>query len=69
MSGAAHGFVRKALPLTYSDLGEQDVKNIDEPVRAYAVRPPPLPLAESECSRSRCRCPTSPLSRFCRSRI
>ena len=27
-----HGFVRKALPLAYTDLGEQVVKNIDEPV-------------------------------------
>jgi TolB-like protein/class 3 adenylate cyclase len=37
ISGAAHGYVRKALPLTYTDLGEQHVKNIDEPVRAYSV--------------------------------
>ena len=37
ISGAAHGYVRKALPLAYTDLGEQHVKNIDEPVRAYAV--------------------------------
>ena len=32
ISGAAHGYVRKALPLAYADLGEQHVKNIDEPV-------------------------------------
>src|SRR4051812_926383 len=38
ISGAAHGYVRKALPLAYSDLGEQHVKNIDEPVRAYAIK-------------------------------
>src|SRR5215208_2518701 len=37
ISGAAHGYVRKALPLTYTDLGEQHVKNIDEPIRTYAV--------------------------------
>src|SRR4051812_1002816 len=37
ISGAAHGYVRKALPLGYIDLGEQHVKNIDEPVRAYSV--------------------------------
>jgi len=36
ISGAAHGYVRKALPLAYTDLGEQHVKNIDDPVRAYA---------------------------------
>ena len=37
ISGAAHDYVRKALPLTYADLGPQPVKNIDEPVRAYRV--------------------------------
>ena len=46
ISGAAHGYVRKALPLAYTDLGEQQVKNIDEPVRAYAVKP-------DACHRSR----------------
>ena len=40
ISGAAHGYVRKALPLAYTDLGEQHVKNIDEPIRTYAVEPP-----------------------------
>ena len=39
LSEAVHAFVRKALPLAYTDLGEQHVKNIDEPVRAYAVKP------------------------------
>ena len=46
ISGAAHGYVRKPLPLAYADLGEQQVKNIDEPVRAYAVKlaaPSPWP--------------------------
>jgi len=56
ISGAAHGYVRKALPLDYTDFGEQVVKGFDEPVRAYAVRaatlaarasaPIPLPLPE-----------------------
>src|SRR3954449_12388453 len=41
ISGAAHGYVRKALPLAYTDLGEQQVKNIDEAVRAYSVSPLP----------------------------
>src|SRR3954469_828343 len=41
ISGAAHGYVRKALPLAYTDLGEQQVKNIDEPVRAFAVKSTP----------------------------
>jgi len=56
ISGAAHGYVREALPLAYSDLGEQHVKNIDEPIRTYAVAvalpastarvPKPLPLPD-----------------------
>src|SRR3954466_10893616 len=37
ISGAAHGYVRKAPPLAYADLGEQHLKNIDEPVRGYRV--------------------------------
>src|SRR3954471_1990015 len=41
ISGAAHGYVRKAVPLAYTDLGEQHVKNIDEAVRAYSVSPSP----------------------------
>src|SRR6187431_551176 len=45
ISGAAHGYVRKALPLAYTDLGEQQVKNIDEPIRAYAVKPTVAPVA------------------------
>src|SRR5215213_11766053 len=38
MSGAAHEAVRKALPLNFDDMGWQTVKNIDEPMRVYAVR-------------------------------
>ena len=45
ISGAAHGYVRKALPLAYTDLGEQQVKNIDEPVRAYAASLTPAIVA------------------------
>ncbi len=39
ISGAAYDHVRKALPLTYADLGPQAVKNIEEPIRAYLVGP------------------------------
>jgi adenylate cyclase len=39
ISGAAHDYVRKAVPLTYADLGPQAVKNIEEPIRAYLVGP------------------------------
>src|SRR3712207_228856 len=37
ISGDVHRHVRKALQLTYTDLGPQRVKNIDEPVHAFAV--------------------------------
>src|SRR5829696_2458442 len=58
ISGAAHEYVRRAVPLAYADLGDHPIKNIDEPLRAFAVRvvagpanfqtasapkPPPLP--------------------------
>jgi adenylate cyclase len=39
ISGPAHEHVRKALPLTYHDCGLKQVKNIAEPLRAFAVRP------------------------------
>jgi TolB-like protein/class 3 adenylate cyclase/tetratricopeptide (TPR) repeat protein len=37
ISGAAHDQVRKILPFAFTDLGAQQVKNIEEPVRAFAV--------------------------------
>jgi adenylate cyclase len=56
VSGEAYGQVRKVLPITFTDLGVQQVKNIEEPVRVYALntkgvvatgsepdKPPPLP--------------------------
>ncbi len=39
ISQTAYGYVRKVLPLTFTDLGPQKLKNIDEPVRAYALSP------------------------------
>jgi adenylate cyclase len=38
ISEAAHGYVRKAVPLAFADLGPQKVKNIDEPVRVYTLK-------------------------------
>ena len=38
ISEAAYGYVRKALPLDFTDLGPQTVKNIEEPIRAYALK-------------------------------
>jgi adenylate cyclase len=37
ISAPAHTYVRKALPFDFDDLGPQEVKNIDEPIQAYAV--------------------------------
>src|ERR1700751_4557613 len=55
ISGATYDQVRKVLPMTFVDLGVQQVKNIREPIKAYQVSapseaqeaapdsPPPLP--------------------------
>ena len=40
ISGATYDQVRKALPMTFVDLGVQQVKNIQEPIRAYQVGAP-----------------------------
>jgi adenylate cyclase len=37
ISGATYDQVRKVLPMTFVDLGIQQVKNIQEPIRAYEV--------------------------------
>jgi adenylate cyclase len=37
LSGVAHDQVRKILPFAFADLGAQQIKNIDEPVRAFSV--------------------------------
>jgi len=38
ISGVTYDQVRKILPLEFTDLGAQTVKNIEEPIRAYEVR-------------------------------
>src|SRR5881394_917122 len=38
VSGVTYDQVRKILPLAFTDLGAQTVKNIEEPIRAYEVR-------------------------------
>src|SRR5689334_12745470 len=40
ISGATYDQVRKVLPMTFADLGVQQVKNIQELVRAYQVGAP-----------------------------
>jgi TolB-like protein/class 3 adenylate cyclase len=54
VSGATYDQVRKVLPMTFEDLGVQQVKNIQEPIRAYqagatreAVAPARVDAAES----------------------
>jgi adenylate cyclase len=37
ISGVTYDQVRKVLPLTFADLGRQQVKNIQDPIRAYQV--------------------------------
>jgi adenylate cyclase len=51
ISEAAYGYVRKALPLDFTDLGPQQVKNIEEPVRAYrltAISSPPAGIEHTK---------------------
>jgi adenylate cyclase len=54
ISGATYDQVRKVLPMTFVDLGVQQVKNIQGPVRAYQVNAPgeegvpPARVAETE---------------------
>ena len=43
ISGATYDQVRKVLPMTFEDLGAQEVKNIQEPIRAYQVGAPSKP--------------------------
>src|SRR6201993_3796290 len=40
ISGATYDQVRKVLPVTFVDLGVQQVKNIQEPIRVYQVGAP-----------------------------
>jgi adenylate cyclase len=54
ISSATYDQVRKVLPMTFGDLGAQQVKNIQEPIRAYQVGSPseereaPARVAEAE---------------------
>src|SRR5262245_43119826 len=38
VSGATYEQVRKVLPVAFTDMGTQQVKNIEDPIRAYAAR-------------------------------
>jgi adenylate cyclase len=69
VSDAVRGAVRGRVVAEFVDQGEQQVKNIDHPVRAFrvalagavAARPPPRRRRPRRC----CACPTSPRSRCC----
>src|SRR5215207_3800693 len=56
LSGEAHQYARRVLSLAYEDLGHQTIRNIEEPIRAYAVKPVRLAGGEtgqpSESSRT-----------------
>ena len=47
VSGAAYDHVRKVLPFKFADLGAQQVKNIEEPVRVYAVNAAKPPMTSN----------------------
>lgn len=52
VSGVAHDQVRKILPFAFADMGAQQVKNIEEPVRAFAVTDKRASLASGSSNRS-----------------
>jgi hypothetical protein len=55
VSGATYEQVKKVLPLSFTDLGPQQVKNIEEPIRAYVVGRPggtPSAVALANASKS-----------------
>jgi adenylate cyclase len=47
VSGAAYEYVRTALPLDFEDIGAQQVKNLEAPIRAYLARPSGHPLSRA----------------------
>jgi adenylate cyclase len=55
ISATVHEQVESKLPLAYTDIGEQQVKNIPKPVRAYRVRVEPAVAAPKAESRARSR--------------
>jgi adenylate cyclase len=47
VSGVTYDQVRKILPLVFTDLGAQTVKNIEEPIRAYEVKAQGEPVSSA----------------------
>jgi adenylate cyclase len=52
ISGMTYDQIRKILPLEFVDLGERQVKNIEEPVRVYSVGPNSRTAATADAPRS-----------------
>jgi TolB-like protein len=52
VSGTTHDHVRKVLPVVFTDLGAQRVKNIEESVRAYAIGARPAETTAATCEPS-----------------
>src|SRR5688500_5172810 len=40
LSGSAHEYAHRVLPMAFEDLGPQSVKNLDAPIQAFIARPP-----------------------------
>jgi adenylate cyclase len=40
LSGSAHEYAHRVLPVVFEDLGLKSVKNLDVPIRAFLARPP-----------------------------
>ena len=54
ISGATYDQIRKVLPITFADLGVLNVKNIQEPIRAYrAVNETTAPELDANNDRGR----------------
>ena len=51
ISREAHRSARSVMPLAFTDLGQQSVKNVDGGVRAYAVRPGALSIGPTGVAR------------------
>src|ERR1700750_2806886 len=52
VSGATYGQVHKLLPITFADLGVQQVKNIREPIRTYQPIVPSLSIQRASETQS-----------------
>ncbi len=53
LSGTVYGEVKHKLDLAFEDLGDQQLKNIDEPVRVYRIaslQSPPVPTANRDAA-------------------